>query len=489
MVKLRSWMESRCMAMQLALCLLIGLRLVSASLHQSTCGLRKTTTSSSSQQDASDQHRIASPTSKWSVEMLGSMSSDSKTEHRNSTEKSSTDSIMAVREAVGIKRSLKSDTDSCRSEGNASRRTSAEDHLPPCPPAIAGDFVSDPGSTHFFATSPKQTQSESSNNISSSSLSIPPVSPSSDSILSSLPSDSGSSAESGSSDPNALSTSSSNNLLGSSLSSSTNSNSPLAPSPSDPDLPPPMSSSLPNINYGTSKNNTSSPNPTSDQNSTSSTLSNGTLDSPTDQAPPSQTKTTAVAVGVTVPVGVIALGLVALIVLHKQRQRRKKMQSVQSVQGARDEEMADTPATQQTTLKLPVQDAIPIDAPTTSATPSQVAATLQEEQDAQPFEESDQESNVSHTTALSQPIPPAPSSSQAHESRSSPTQSPRSIGAARGNTLKRKPVPALLETFEPAKMGQPPAMNASQDEEAAFKGTSEAASSVGHSQVVHRGGS
>lgn len=159
------------------------------------------------------------------------------------------------------------------------------------------------------------------------------------------------------------------------------------------------------------------------------------------------------------------------------------MQSVQSVEGARDEEMADTPATQQTMLKLPVQDAAPIAALANSATPSQVAATPQEETDAQPH---DQESNVSHTTASSQPLPPAPSSSHAHESRSG------SEGVIRGNTLKRKPVPALLETFEPAKMNPQPAMNASQDEEAAslpFPGTSEAASSVGHSQVGHTGAS
>ncbi|SPO25704.1 uncharacterized protein UTRI_03069 [Ustilago trichophora] len=504
MVKFRSWMESRCMAMQLALCLLIGLRLVSASLQQSTCGLRKTSTSASSQQDTSDQHRIAPPTSKWSVEMLGSLSHDSKAEHhRDSTERTSSDTMMVVREASGTKRSLKSDTNPCRSEGRSEgreegrekHRTSAEDHLSPCPPAIAADSVSDPGSTHFSATSLKQTQFESSNNVSSSSPSNPfssPLSPSSDSLLGSsgsdsFPLDSSSSAGSGSSGSNALSSSSfspSSSLSGSS-SISTNSDSPLVPSPTDPDPSTPMSSSLPDINYGTSKDNSSSPNPTPNQSPTNSTLSNGNLDSPTDQAPPSQTKTTAVVVGVTVPVGVIAMGLVALAVLHKQRQRRKKMQSVQSVEGARDEEMVDTPATQQTTLKLPLQDA-------TSATPSQAAIRLEEETDAQPHEGSDQESNVSHTTASSQPVPPAPSSSYAHESRSGPTESPRSVGAIRGNTLKRKPVPALLETFEPAKMSPHPATNASQDEEAAslpVPGTSEGASSVGHSRVDHTGAS
>ncbi len=152
------------MAMQLALCLLIGLRLVSASLQGSTCILRQRL-SLYTQQCPQDQRRIAPPVQRWGVDVLVDSNSEFQTGPRNAT----ADTIFGStsRDTPGVKRSLSSSKIDCEPSHRGSHKQSGGID-PSCQQQVYGDYTS---------TSPSGSTSaeDSSDNNSGSGPLHPPL--------------------------------------------------------------------------------------------------------------------------------------------------------------------------------------------------------------------------------------------------------------------------------------------------------------------------
>ncbi|SNX84474.1 uncharacterized protein MEPE_03183 [Melanopsichium pennsylvanicum] len=421
MVKLKSCIESRCMAMELALCLLVGLQLVKAQLQGSTCDLGHKLTSSS-QRDSREhqhQHRIAPPSTKWSVDLDDSMNSMPKVKRRNSTDEAAASAVMPPQGAAAGDTSVTSKRQEACPSGTEERHGIKSWSSCP-PPAITADFAVDDGSSSSPDTSCRQDSSSKTSNGGSSACLTP-----SSTIFSDM-------------------SDNINSTLGSSSSSSPLS-SPTMDSDSSPSS---LSGSLPDINLGdpdSASNSNSNLNQTNISSDSSGNM--GTPPSPSQSK--SKSDAAAVAAGVTVPVGVIALGLAALFILHKQKQRRQGVSATsESIQGQRDEELADSPAVQCPEKGTPNDGNAA--ANLTASTRLKNTSPPQPQVESQIWTESAEgTSDGSHLTESSHAADAvsAPCTTQVRESpKGSVSSSPQavSIGAARAKSLKRKPVPAFI---------------------------------------------
>ncbi|KAJ1588736.1 hypothetical protein NDA11_005428 [Ustilago hordei] len=482
MVKFRSWTGHGCVPTQLLLCLLIGLRLVSSSVQGATSNLRlRFTPSSQQQQETHEQHHIAPRTPKWTEAVFCDPEAQPRLQRRNGTLSTySTSDKTDQQEAPGLRRSLSDKDDDCQPGTHREHKGGA------CVGQPAKDYIED----HVT-----DTATPSGNTIKEQAYGAYEGS----SLTSSAP-DSGSSSDndSNSNSPDfGPSSSISNNSNNTSLATSASSNqdstesSNLPSSTSQSPPPPPPNRTPSNFNFGGNLNNgsrTESRNDNSAVNNSNSTLSDGNVNSQTNHPSSSNNKTKAIAVGVTVPVGVLALGLIALVILHKQRQRQRRAEQGQTLSGGKDEEMTDTPATGINTPRISVREVVPIAAlgeasndghtdPTAEhgAAAGEHGAAAGEhgaaagEQDEAAEAGTEVSSAPSHITELTHPatpmlagteiVTPATESKPTPGSEASPqtgTSTPSSQAGGspgmRGRSLKRKPVPALLETFDPTKL-------------------------------------
>ncbi|CCF52985.1 hypothetical protein NDA14_007554 [Ustilago hordei] len=475
MVKFRSWTGHGCVPTQLLLCLLIGLRLVSSSVQGATSNLRlRFTPSSQQQQETHEQHHIAPRTPKWTEAVFCDPEAQPRLQRRNGTLSTySTSDKTDQQEAPGLRRSLSDKDDDCQPGTHREHKGGA------CVGQPAKDYIED----HVT-----DTATPSGNTIKEQAYGAYEGS----SLTSSAP-DSGSSSDndSNSNSPDfGPSSSISNNSNNTSLATSASSNqdstesSNLPSSTSQSPPPPPPNRTPSNFNFGGNLNNgsrTESRNDNSAVNNSNSTLSDGNVNSQTNHPSSSNNKTKAIAVGVTVPVGVLALGLIALVILHKQRQRQRRAEQGQTLSGGKDEEMTDTPATGINTPRISVREVVPIAALGEASNDGHTDPTAEHgaaagehgaaagEQDEAAEAGTEVSSAPSHITELTHPatpmlagteiVTPATESKPTPGSEASPqtgTSTPSSQAGGspgmRGRSLKRKPVPALLETFDPTKL-------------------------------------
>lgn len=447
MVRFKFGLDGECIAARLALCLLMGLRLVSASLSES---LQRG--SSSRHEDLNQQSHIAPRATNWDMDVIDSFSAASRKE--DGSESAMREEPCEGGEYVRQKREFE--------ERHKPSAEAAGDHAANSSPPSSTSTFQELDSNDGTSSSPPNSQSGPSNNSTASLTPNNPASP-----LTGSNSDSNNVS---------ISPSSSNNniTVGDSSSSSSSRTPPGQDGPSST-----TPGALPNIDYGNtnSNNNNNNNNPSSSQppNVASPAPSDGTV-STESQQPSSDSSSQsgkAVAAGVTVPIGVIALGLAALVILRKQRQRRSRMQGLGGAGKDADEEKAAVPAAPHPppSTSTPLVDAPPAvhEDESQSAghqeTPAvAVSDSVNEAQNPFSRRASDEASNASHSTiahAASVPHLPLPSSvgtefplSQSISVPASPAAptSPvaRSPNVARGKSLKRKPVPALLEPLEPA---------------------------------------
>ncbi|SJX62973.1 uncharacterized protein SRS1_13797 [Sporisorium reilianum f. sp. reilianum] len=461
MVRFNVGLDSGCIAARLALCLLMGLRLVSASLSESLQG-------GSTRHEDLNQHQIAPLLSKWDVDVLDSFRGASRKQDRS---ESANDGLRTSEQ----RRSLFSEEEVCGTDDHVKhKRESDNKHKP-----VAGDHAANSTSPSPPPSTFSEEQLDSSDNTSPSapfSQSSPSNSslPSATSMIPTSPLAGGILDSNGSLLPPP---SSSNNApLGASPSSSSSSS-----PPSGQDDPSSTPGALPNIDYGSSSTDNSSNNNSSSsqpQSAPSPAPANGTV-STTESQPSSSSsqRSKTIAAGVTVPIGVIALGLVALVILRKQRQRRNKMQQIDAADGNANEEKAAVSDTQPPpSASNGGVDATPafqqgvssnFGHSETRATPETSGGIEREN----PFQRrgSDEASEASRSTGASaQPASVAhfsnvatseasprlsisvPATPSAAASSASHTPQP-----ARGKSLKRKPVPALLEPFDASQLPKP----------------------------------
>lgn len=458
MVRVRSPLESGCVTMQLALCLRIGLPLVSASLFDSTCGLGQRVLRSSPQ-PTPDRDDITPLTPNWSATVIGTINPDLRAKPRNMTAIPLSETRKDNKGSLGVKRSVSEARTDCLPSRNSTHQ-GGKAHQHACTAEVAGDYLNEARIQPSSGTMLNEDHSPSSESSSKpTSTDSNPPSDSSNSL-----SDVASTSAVTDSDSGSGSTSLNSNALSSSVS---NNGSPFGSLPASTSLQDPPSSlraTLPKIDFGSSKDNT--PNPTQDSNNNAGmSVSSGNATSPPVEAPPSQQRTKTVAVGVTVPIGVIALGLAALIVLHKQRQRRKKMQHLQSSRGKADEELADAARSpEDQTPTNPVGEAI--SAVTLAANSGHAHAeprggnrSVQEEAEESEPTGSEGASHVSHSTvespsaqrtAATDPLASRPRVQvpAAADAGAEPARREPKPPSARSRSLRRKPVPVLLESFE-----------------------------------------
>ncbi|GAC71704.1 hypothetical protein PANT_5d00027 [Moesziomyces antarcticus T-34] len=284
MVKLAAWLAGRPVAMQLLVCIVIGLRMVSATVQAFTCSLRQTPSVAQTQ----EPHPLMA--NSWQQPQYAKQPP--------------------------------------KAQARAVRHR---------PQQVAADFSEQSRNVPTGALLQQQDEAPSS------SLSTGPSSNSSNSSLG-LPS---SIDPSSSLDPDPLDQdepSSANSTL-------SDTPLPLSSTPASPALDPPATSSnlpIPNPpaqQNGGGQTNTTAPNPST----TSSNIASQARPiqgQEQDGRSRSTSRTQAIVAGVTVPVGVVALGLVAFLILHKQR--RQRAQSAETQRGDSDPEQnlppSSTPA-------------------------------------------------------------------------------------------------------------------------------------------------
>ena len=433
MVKFR--MESGCMAMQLVLCLLLGLRLVSASLlQQSKAG---------SLFQLPFSHRPPPPASReWRL----ADQPPAKAKHRGhrSAKKDS------AAGAGVIKRSLRGENVVCE-KGNRKRDV---DLAAACGSNVAGDFGHANAVKESMVNSPESVPPINDYDVGSSYT---------QSEYTGGGGDGYNRAWSNRKAPHPAPYSGPDAAPSSSSSSSDAAAPPIASLPdTDPGVP---TDPTPNTNTNTSPDPNQDPTPSS----------NSTAPAPSTQpssvpAPNTRQRTVAIAAGVTVPV--VALGLVALLLLHKQRRRRKEMQQARLLGGG-DEE-AHTPATLLDTPQLLVKEmpheleGTPLAEHEADPTPHPDVVVnvldshashkvVQEEEDAA-LARPEEASETSHSSVSAGALSPSTSSSSGRLGRSAsgPMHKSAGSGVTRNRSLKRKPVPALIETDEPEKTNTRP---------------------------------
>lgn len=285
MVKLAAWLAGRPVAMQLLVCIVIGLRMVSATVQAFTCSLRQTPSV------AQTQEPQALMTNSWQQPQYGKQSP--------------------------------------KAQARAVRHR---------PQQVAADFSEQNRNVPTGALLQQQDEAPSS------SLSTGPSSNSSSSSLG-LPS---SIDPSSSLDPDSSLDQDEPSSANSTLSDTPL---PLASTPASPALDPPATpSNLPIPNppaqqNGGGQTNTTAPNPSTTSSNTAS-QAHPIQGQEQDGRSRSTSRTQAIVAGVTVPVGVVALGLVAFLILHKQR--RQRAQSAETQRGDSDPEQnlppSSTPA-------------------------------------------------------------------------------------------------------------------------------------------------
>lgn len=528
MVKFGTWLEGRCMAMQLAFCLLMGLRVVSASLqHSLTCGdFGRPLRSRSTVEDSLEQQHRAIVDAFGSTFSSGSeaeqhIKSDQQQSQSQSQKKKKKEKRRREQQKKGdwksaqVRRSLSTQKQQeCQAESNQEKSRGANLEAPPCSEEVARDFVSDVKSSPPQNRAFRQESSPNNESSSPSSSSYPSSmkSPSQEVFNSSDTSGNGGSSSSASnthSPPSNPFDNSHNGSAGdkdapsgpaSTLSSARNGSTDATTSSSSDSSSTPVGGSLPEIDFGRSKDDDTAGLSNQPSGDAQTDNSNAGVNLPSNDGAPTDgrrrtTKAVAAAVGVTVPVGVIALGLIALVVLHKQRQGRRGRKhnvAAEEEEGGLTEGMDKTPEPRQgpsehkdeaeTTVGDGMKSTNLVVEATSSQIPRETAIEVAEEE-SQAHGGSDRPSDVSHlTTSLSNtetitasataPEPAATTTSTtitatgtgsseqtfvraeaAGAGASDAThQSANATTAGRGRSLKRKPVPALLETFEPATM-------------------------------------
>ncbi len=292
MVRLTAWLAGRPVAMQLLVCIVIGLRMVSATVQAFTCNLRQNSTVAQAQ----EPHQLMA--NSWQPIQYDKQ--PSKVQSR------------AVRQRP---QQVAADF----SEQNRNVPTAASLHQQDDAPSSSLSTGPSTGSTSSSLGSPSNTDSFSNSNLDSDDLDQDGPS-STNSTLSDTPL-------------------------------------PLAPTPASTAwTPPPTSSNLPPPNFpaqqfGGGQTNSTASNPPKSSNTTSQAhpIQGQQQGGPSR----SMSHTQAIVAGVTVPVGVVALGLVAFLILHKQRQRQA--QSSEAQRNVSDPEQGQPPnstpadaATQQT---------------------------------------------------------------------------------------------------------------------------------------------
>ncbi|ETS64691.1 hypothetical protein PaG_00640 [Moesziomyces aphidis] len=271
MVKLAAWLAGRPVAMQLLVCIVIGLRMVSATVQAFTCSLRQTPSVAQTQ----EPHPLM--TNSWQQPQYGKQSP--------------------------------------KAQARAVRHR---------PQQVAADFSEQNRDVPTGALLQQQDEAPSS------SLSTGLATGSSSSSLGLPRSSADPSGSSSSLDPHSLD----EDELGSVNSTLSDSPLPLASTSASPALDPPATSSnlpIPNPpaqQNGGGQTNTTAPNPSTTSSNTAS-QARPIQGQEQDGRSRSTSRTQAIVAGVTVPVGVVALGLVAFLILHKQRRQRAQSAEIQ----------------------------------------------------------------------------------------------------------------------------------------------------------------
>lgn len=367
MVRLRCQLDGGCMAMRLALCLWTGLGLVSASLcGSSSCPMRPR----ESGRNGVDPHADAA----------NSASDVSSFKRKTVTDKQHNGTGQLAADFGG-------DQDTRWASNSDSQQS--QSHVDSIPAAT----LSEPSSISSSDSNSSSTSSIKTSDGTDATSAIP-ISPSTNDDS---PATSGSGPPSSSSSISIPSPSTSNTTLSS-------------------------SATLPNIDLGSTSNDATS-------NPTNSTLPPTRASTQSPESSGSSSRTKAIVAGTTVPVGIIALGLVALIILRKRRQRSRMLQARAMFTDKHDEiDESAMSATERSVRAVLAVEPIPTDGRSARASDdshaSRSTAHLQSEQ---ARAETRQASN--QITSLVKARDPA---------SSKPTRA----------KSKRKPVPALLDPLD-----------------------------------------